>query len=216
MLDKKLATSSKYEKVKSKVNTGKTVKHVETVSDQLVAKRRGENFHRIKPSTLIKFLTEVASTESVFDLLKQEDKENLDAKSTVESCLTHETCASAVTYTTEMLGPDAQILLLDLREAADYARAHIKESLNFPAPGITQDAQIAKLLRVKGDREKKVVVYHWDERKGAFYAKLLFEKGFDNVFLLTGGFAEFIQKHTQEVDGRDVETVRIESRLIEA
>lgn len=33
MLDKKLATSSKYEKVKSKVNTGKTVKHVETVSD---------------------------------------------------------------------------------------------------------------------------------------------------------------------------------------
>lgn len=71
MLEKKLPTNTKYEKVKSKVNTGKTVKHVETISDQLMAKRKGENFRRIKASTLIKLLSEIEPTESVFDLVSQ-------------------------------------------------------------------------------------------------------------------------------------------------
>jgi hypothetical protein len=40
------------------VKTGATAKNVSVVSDQLIAKRRGEKFKRIKTSTLAKLLNE--------------------------------------------------------------------------------------------------------------------------------------------------------------
>lgn len=52
------------------INHGKTVKDVQVVSDQLVAKRKGENFGRIKPSTIAKFLCESNNEESVFGLMR--------------------------------------------------------------------------------------------------------------------------------------------------
>ena len=69
-MSKKVKTSSKYQGVKSVVNTGKTAKDVEIISDQLVAKRKGENFSRIKCSTLAKFLNEVTNEESIQGLVE--------------------------------------------------------------------------------------------------------------------------------------------------
>jgi len=34
-------------------------------------------------------------------------------------------------------------------------------------------------------------VYHFDERLGIPVAKLFFDKGYDNVFLVSGGVEEF-------------------------
>jgi hypothetical protein len=34
-----------------------------------------------------------------------------------------------------------------------------------------------------------------DERSGTLQAKLLFEKGFDNVYLLTGGIEGFLESN---------------------
>jgi len=77
---KKVKTNPKYAEVKSVVSHGKTMKDVQIVSDNLVAKRKGENFGRIKSTTLAKFLNEVNNEESVFGLMKSaqeaEDKEN--------------------------------------------------------------------------------------------------------------------------------------------
>jgi hypothetical protein len=52
------------------INHGKTMKDVEVVSDQLIAKRKGENFGRVKCSTLAKFLSEVHHEESIFGLMQ--------------------------------------------------------------------------------------------------------------------------------------------------
>ena len=109
-----------------------------------MVKRRGENFNRIKPSTLVKLISEAEPTESIFGLIQETscDKEN-DARSTVESLISHsgDSQTSALTCTTEMMGltADTQVVLLDLREPDEYVACHIKESINFPAPGITQD-----------------------------------------------------------------------------
>jgi len=32
-----------------------------------------------------------------------------------------------------------------------------------------------------------IIVYHIDEKAGVQFANLFFERGFDNIFLLTGG-----------------------------
>lgn len=43
-----------------------------------------------------------------------------------------------------------------------------------------------------------------DERNGTHYAKLLHEKGFDNVYLLTGGIEGFLESHYDLVEGMNV------------
>jgi hypothetical protein len=68
-ITKKVKTNPKYSEVKSVINHGKTVKDVQVLSDQLVAKRKGENFGRIKGSTLAKFLSETTNEESIFGLM---------------------------------------------------------------------------------------------------------------------------------------------------
>jgi centrosomal protein CEP41 len=57
-LQKKTHANPKYADVRSQVKTGATAKNVSVVSDQLIAKRRGEKFKRIKTSTLAKLLNE--------------------------------------------------------------------------------------------------------------------------------------------------------------
>lgn len=51
------------------VSHGKTMKDVEIISDNLIAKRKGEFFGRIKGSTLAKFISEFTTEESVIGLM---------------------------------------------------------------------------------------------------------------------------------------------------
>jgi len=41
-----------------------------------------------------------------------------------------------------------------------------------------------------------------DERHGVYQAQILFEKGFDNVYLLTGGVHQFYEDFPELVAGR--------------
>jgi centrosomal protein CEP41 len=88
---------------------------------------------------------------------------------------------------------ETKFILLDLREEEDYNQFHIKEALNFPAPNISRDKTFSQLLRFKNNPDKIIVVYMSDERLGTQYSKILFEKGFDNIYLLTGGLEKFME-----------------------
>mmetsp|Transcript_31544 Transcript_31544/g.39236 ORF Transcript_31544/g.39236 Transcript_31544/m.39236 type:complete len:98 (+) Transcript_31544:523-816(+) len=49
----------------------------------------------------------------------------------------------------------------------------------------------AKLSIYKNKPDKMLVVYHDDERHGILQSRIIFEKGFDNVYLLSGGLCIF-------------------------
>ena len=40
-----------------------------------------------------------------------------------------------------------------------------------------------------------LVVYHEDERHGILQSRIIFEKGFDNIYLLSGGIYIFEKEH---------------------
>jgi len=111
-----------------------------------------------------------------------------------------------VTYATDMLGITANtsFLLLDLRDPEDYNLWRIKESINYPAPNISRDKVIPELYRFKNQPEKLIIVYMFDERVGSQYAQLFSEKGYENVFLLSGGCEEFLEKYSDLCEGRSV------------
>ena len=200
--------------MKSTVNTGKTTKDVEIISDQLVAKRKNEKFRRIKCSTLAKLLTEQNFEESVYKLNEGEEESKApsmaqaqDAES-IYSVQTGVTQASAVTYATEQLGitSDTSFLLLDLRDPDEYVMWRIKEALNFPGPNISRDKMIPEIFRFRNKADKLIVIYLQDERKGTQYAQLFYEKGYENIYLLSGGIEQFLEEFPQLVEGRNVPT----------
>ena len=119
-----MPVAKKYQNVQSKLSgqTGATSKNQSAVSDQLVAKRKGEKYKRIKGSTLAKLMTEHNYEESIYNLNEnmsdaQSQQESLGgllatghnnvANSDTKSMASHRsdvTGVSAVTYATEMLG----------------------------------------------------------------------------------------------------------------
>lgn len=114
--------------------------------------------------------------------------------------------SSAVTYTTEMLGISAEtsFLLLDLREPEDYKLWRVKEAINFPAPNIGRDKVIPELYRFKNQPNKLIICYMYDERQGTLAAQALSEKGYDNVFLLSGGCEKFLEEFSELCEGTQI------------
>jgi len=102
------------------------------------------------------------------------------------------------------LGDNSEFLLLDLREPEDYELFHIKEAINYPAPNLGRDKIIPELFKFKNKEGKLIIVYHLDERNGIPHANLMAQKGYDNVYLLTGGIEDFLEQHPQYVEGKKV------------
>ena len=88
-----------------------------------------------------------------------------------------------------MLGitQNTTFLLLDLRDPDEYVMWRLKEAVNFPAPNIGRDKVIPELFRFKNQPDKLIIIYMNDERKGTTAAQMFFEKGYENIYLLSGG-----------------------------
>lgn len=119
---------------------------------------------------------------------------------------------SAVTYATEMLGitQNTKFLLLDMRDPEEYELYHIKEAVSYPAPNIGRDKIIPDLFRFKNQPDKLIIIYLSDERKGTAVAQVFFEKGYENVYLLSGGIESFLEEFHEHVEGRSVPTTKKE------
>ena len=83
---------------------------------------------------------------------------------------------------------------MDLREPDEYEQYHIKEAVNYPGANIKRDKLIPQIFNYKNKENKIIVVYHFDEKQGIDYAKEMFEKGYDNVYLLSCGIEGFAQE----------------------
>eukprot|EP00357_Protocruzia_adherens_P008121 CAMPEP_0114996886 /NCGR_PEP_ID=MMETSP0216-20121206/14580_1 /TAXON_ID=223996 /ORGANISM="Protocruzia adherens, Strain Boccale" /LENGTH=267 /DNA_ID=CAMNT_0002361181 /DNA_START=39 /DNA_END=842 /DNA_ORIENTATION=- len=234
-LDKKVPKNPKYQNVKSTLNTGKTVNKVDIVSDKLISKKKNEMFKRVKPSTVAKLLTQAkpADSESIYKLGEESkmddpieehfsanmsDKLETESVSSLLSHQTQESTISAITYATEQLGinDETSFLLLDLRDSDDYDLYHIKESLNFPAPNISRDRIIPELFRFKNKEDKLIIVYTMDERSGTQAAQLFSQKGYDNIYLISGGIEDFLEQFPELIEGIKIPSPKKDSKKVKS
>ena len=176
---------NKYNNVSARVNTGKTAKDVEVLSNFLVAKRRSELFKRIRAATLVRFIEREPGSESVYNLPSEARP------------------GTAVTMNTAALGLNdlSEFLVVDLRDAAEYRAFHIRDALSFSAPNIARDRFLPELYEARNRPNKFIVAYAWDERVGREAAQVFAEKGFDNVYLLSGGLQEFARTYPHLLEG---------------
>ena len=213
--EKKLKENPKYKQVSKVIDTGTTIKNSQFMSDQLISKRKSELFKRLKGSTIIKLLKSAKDkqTESIYNLgngepnmnnqnveEQKDDNKSVISQQTNKSNITNVT---AVTYATEMLGNLSEIdfIILDLREESEYDRVHVIEAVNFPAVNISRDKFTQQLIMMKNKPGKMIILYHTDERNGIPYANNFFQKGYDNVYFLSGGIEEFEKYYPEYLDG---------------
>ena len=93
---------------------------------------------------------------------------------------------------------DPPYLLLDIREEDAFRAGHIRTAENFPTSRLSRAFQFeTKRLRSFCNQEGKIiVVYDEDETMAPRAATILVERGYENVFLLSGGInvARKVQK----------------------
>ena len=82
------------------------------------------------------------------------------------------------------------------------------EAINYPAPNIKRDKVFPLLLKFKNAPTKKIIIYNFDERTGIPVARIFYDKGYDNIYLMSGGIEEFVQLHHHLVEGEKVPVLK--------
>ncbi len=80
-------------------------------------------------------------------------------------------------------------LLLDIREKEEYDTCHIISALSYPIAMLSRSVnnETKEMLSYKNQPGKIIVVYDDDEKLCPKAATTLVQRGYDNLFLLSGG-----------------------------
>eukprot|EP01065_Artemidia_motanka_P039361 TRINITY_DN4824_c0_g3_i2.p1 TRINITY_DN4824_c0_g3~~TRINITY_DN4824_c0_g3_i2.p1 ORF type:complete len:260 (+),score=50.92 TRINITY_DN4824_c0_g3_i2:75-782(+) len=98
---------------------------------------------------------------------------------------------------------ELDIVLIDVREREEYEVSHIEGALHYPPTMLSHAVHpfLPEMFAAKNKEGRAIVAYDLDESVAPRVAGLIFEKGIDNIFLLTGGLQECVREHTRFVVG---------------
>ena len=144
--------NSKFEYVRSKVDHGK--KEKSSIADQdefRVVRKKGENYGRIAPKMLAKYILEGRRALTL-------DTKLNDVQTLRTGFYPTKPPPAETNY--------PKILLIDLRPISDFLKCHIKNAVSMPAPNIQIDKVFSQLNIYKNKPDKLLVFYNDDERHG--------------------------------------------------
>ncbi|XP_075945751.1 centrosomal protein of 41 kDa [Anarhichas minor] len=92
--------------------------------------------------------------------------------------------------------PDCPYLLLDVRDRDQYDCCHIISAHSFPIATLsrTMNPYTKGVLEYKNTAGKIIIMYDEDERMASQAATVMCQRGFDNLFLLSGGLKVIAQR----------------------
>lgn len=188
-------TQKQYNHVESKINSGMTVNKLKTVTLQHYVSRRQEKFYRVSPRQLQALLAGYS------DNLKAESEDigyegPDDEKKEGPLIVTHESADEAV-Y-------DKPFLILDVRDGdQDHSKRRIVHARPFPLAHLHQEKYSPELRCYRNRVGTLIIFYDDDEKMGqaASLASQLVERGWENVFVLSGGIEAFAQAWPAYVEG---------------
>ncbi|CAH6778405.1 Cep41 [Phodopus roborovskii] len=92
--------------------------------------------------------------------------------------------------------PDCPFLLLDVRDRDSYQQCHIVGAYSYPIATLsrTMNPYSNDILEYKNAHGKIIVLYDEDERLASQAATTMCERGFENLFMLSGGLKVLAQK----------------------
>jgi centrosomal protein CEP41 len=184
-MEKRVPKSDKYSHIQGTLNTGLTVEKVKNVTASEYAKRRDEIFFRINKNQVYELFNEYEASEyeSIADSSRSRDLK----------IVTHNQSDSPV-Y-------DKPYLILDVRDVGDFNTCHLLQARSFPYTLLRRDQLHPEIYKFRNKTETLIIVYCDDEKISRDAAKVLVDRGTDNIYLLTGGMEEFSQLFPAFLEG---------------
>lgn len=206
VLNKKVPENPKYKHVKPAVDTGKNVKrHIDELKEKQknCHHKKDEVFNRVKFSTFIKLAITVAKEifkqEEAGDCISEENVENSSEINKIDKSrlanvlmgigeidLRNEKQKKVIPPKIEKKVP---YLLLDVRDKDEFIRCHIKTARHYPAAMLSRSIgyEIEEMKHYKNNRPELIIVYDDDESIASRVATTLVQRGYENIYLLSGG-----------------------------
>lgn len=166
------------------LDTGLTIGKVKFITAREYSKRRDEIFFRLTKNQIFELLNEYEADES--ESITETAHNSLRIVSYADSA-----------------GPvyDKPYLILDVREPEYFNQYHIVQARSFPYTMLRRDQMHPEIYRFRNKPETLIIICCDDEKISWESAKVLVDRGVDNVFLLTGGILEFAYEFPQFVEG---------------
>lgn len=186
-MDKKVPKNSKYANVQAKLDTGVTVDKIKYVTAREYSRRREEIFYRI-------------TTKQLYELYNEYEG---DERETLAEAFGDGMNGPRIVSHTEMAQPtyDRPYLILDVREPEDFRKSHLFNARNFPNNFLRRDQSPPELYTFRNKPGMLIIIYCEDERISRETAKLLVDRGTDNIYLLSGGYNDFVGEYPSYVEG---------------
>ena len=192
--------NDRYKNIKNIVYTGPTVKNALKLSSSMIYKQRSELFKRIKPSMMVKLIL-ASQNKQIKEVNENEyDYENNNKKKKeidIDNILSNK-----IKPTSEELS-EIQFIIVDLREKIEYYKCHIKNAYSYPSSLISQDHFLKEMYTIKSKPNSIIIVYHKDDKTGASVSDLLILKGFENIYMISGGFYDFSFSYPEYMIGSE-------------
>ncbi|UJR27167.1 hypothetical protein I4U23_008465 [Adineta vaga] len=232
ILDKRIPQNPRYKNVQPTVDTGDSQTNVLKRNEELRGYSKpqaGELFKRMKISTLVKLITQVAEINCLED--DSRASTSTDRPETHDSQMSAETTRSTLQSVIRGVGemdvyrsymnqdsttpkipktpktPNSEYLdldfderpylIVDLRDIDEYNTNHIVSAHHYPAAMLSRcsNNESKELLIYKNRKGKIIVLYDEDEQIAPRAATIMTERGYNNIFLLSGGLKYAVRKY---------------------
>uniref|UniRef100_A0A3Q4H6J2 Centrosomal protein 41 n=1 Tax=Neolamprologus brichardi TaxID=32507 RepID=A0A3Q4H6J2_NEOBR len=216
-LKKKIPKNAKYEHVKTRLDTGCSLtKYMERLEEikKNYRYRKDEIFKRLKVTTFAQLILQVASVSDLNENEKDSESHSPEGNSCSQNYLftyvisgvgelnidrNNQKMASELVSSPEPTDrpyTDCPYLLLDVRDRDEYDCCHIISAHSFPIAMLsrTMNPYTKEVLEYKNAPGKIIIVYDEDERIASQAATIMCERGFENLFMLSGGLRVIAQK----------------------
>ena len=192
--------NDRYKNIKNVVYTGPTMKNALKLSSSMVYKQRSELFKRIKPAMMIKLIL-ASQNKPIKEVNENEYDYEQKVKKTKEIDLDN-ILSNKIKSTSEELS-EIDFIIVDLREEKEYHKCHIKNAFSYPSSLISQDHFLKEMYTIKNKPNSIIIVYHKDDKTGSSVSDLLILKGFENIYMISGGFYDFSYSYPEYMIGTE-------------
>ena len=208
-LERRVPNNPKFNSITPLVDTGCTMRKAsKTLSEQEMSRRRSELFRRVRNSRIADLLRQadlVDIQESIYSYSVEQDgvyrSRSVNAPSVVS--LGGKSAGHVSLVSSEALGVanTRSFLIVDLRSPEDYSHGRILHSVSHPGDRLVRDLVHPAMMAFKRKRKGHfLLLYHADHKRSAYYATLLVEKGWEEVFIVEGGFDEFSTSYPELIE----------------
>ncbi|CAM9299433.1 unnamed protein product [Heterosigma akashiwo] len=185
-IEKAVPKNPRFSDVESKIDTGLNANNVRVISAAEYLKRQDELFFRLTPTQMMNLFAEyeVDGHEEVHENTGGWDGPRMV---TIEA--------------DEKPQYQRPYIIFDLREIDEYRQCHILQARNHPFRLLNQDKMSAEMYQFKNKDGHLIILYDNDTSIVQQAAHVMCTRGFDNIYILSGGLYAFSERHPQYVEG---------------